>query len=214
MSTNARIRVLIADDHPVARRGLVALLADDAGFEVIGEARTGAEAIAKHRRTAPDVVVMDLRMPELDGVEATYAIANGRPPGKVLVLSSYDTEGDLQRARQAGAKGYLPKESDPDEVLDAIRKVAAGGTYLPNHLQQRLVDAAWGDLKIRDLKLLALMQAGQSNREIASALGLTEGTVRVYLTGLFVRLGVKNRTEAVSVAITSGLVVDRLRSSA
>lgn len=201
------IRVLIADDHPMSRRGLKALLEDYPGITVVAECKTGVEAVSKFRECRPDVVVMDLRMPDLDGIGATAAILNISPDAKVLVLSSYDTQADLMRAKRAGARGYLLKESDPDEVVSAIQKIAAGGSYVPASLQERMTEAAGlSELNARDVRILHLMRDGLSNQQIATSLGLTEGTVRVYLTGLFGRMDVKNRTEAVAVAIASGML--------
>lgn len=207
MNPAAKIRVMIVDDHPLSRRGLKALLEDDEGLQVVAECKTGAEAMVQHRTERPDVVVMDLRMPNLDGIGATSAILQTDPDAKILILSSYDTEADLLRAKTAGAKGYLLKEADPEEITAAIRTIAQGGTYVPGALRQKMSDAASiSSLNTRDLRILNLMRDGLSNQQVATALGLTEGTVRVYLTGMFSRMAVKNRTEAVAVAIASGLI--------
>ncbi len=207
MTAIRKIRVLVADDHFVARFGLKGLLEDQPDMDVVGEARSGAEAVAAARQNRPDVVLMDLRMPGLDGVQATSAILRDDPSAKVLIISSYDTEVEVLRVHEAGAAGYVMKEAEPDEILTAVRTVAAGGKYLPANIQARLDQGAeHGKLNARDLRILQYIGAGLSNKEIAEKLSLTAGTVRIYVSNILTRLGVSNRAEAVSLGIARGLV--------
>jgi two-component system NarL family response regulator len=207
MSEPRKIRVLIADDHFVARFGLKGLMEDQGDIEVVGEAKTGAEAVTLARQYKPDVVLMDLRMPGLDGVQATAAVLREDPKARVLIVSSYDTEADVLRVNEAGAAGYVMKEAEPDEILKAVRAVAAGGKYLPANIQARLDEGAeHGKLNARDLRILQHIGEGLSNKEIAEKMGLTAGTVRIYVSNILARLGVSNRAEAVSLALARGLI--------
>jgi two-component system NarL family response regulator len=207
MTESKKIRVLVADDHFVARFGLKGLLGDQPDLEVVGEAKSGAEAVTLARQSRPDVVLMDLRMPGLDGVQATAAILREDPKARVLIVSSYDTEADVLRVNEAGAAGYIMKEAEPEELLRAIRAVAAGGRYLPPNIQARLEEGAeHGKLNARDLRILQHIGEGLSNKEIAEKMSLTAGTVRIYVSNILARLGVANRAEAVSLAIRRGLI--------
>lgn len=205
-----RVRILIADDHFVARHGLKGLLDDQPDLRVVAEARSGAEAVTMFRQHRPDVVLMDLRMPGLDGVQATAAIVREDPGARVLIVSSYDTEADVLRVHEAGATGYVMKESEPEELLAAVRAVAAGDRYLPPHIRARLEQGVeHGRLPARDVKILDLISQGLSNREIAEKLSLTPGTVRIYVSNILARLNVSNRAEAVSLALKRGLIRPR-----
>jgi DNA-binding NarL/FixJ family response regulator len=205
--TNGKIRVLVVEDHMVARMGLNTLIDNEEGMCVIGEAKAGAEGVEKAFALRPDVVVMDLRMPGVDGIAATDLIVKQDPNIKVLVFSSFDAESDVVRARDAGASGYILKNSEGDELLHAIREVHAGRRYFPEGIAERL---EMGDqmtaLGTRDQQLLEYLVRGLNNPEIAKVSGLTRGTVRIYLTRLFGKLQVSNRTEAVTAAFQMGLV--------
>ncbi len=204
------IRILIADDHPVVRAGLQGMLASQPDFELVGEASTGREAVALTAQLRPDVVLLDLRMAELDGVEATIQIRAAQPETPVLVLTTYDSNADILRAIEAGATGYLLKDTPRDELFAAIRAVAQGKAVLAPAVAQRLVQQrqmpAMEMVSPRELEVLSLVARGASNREIARSLHLSEATVKTHLIHLFGKLGVSDRTAAVTVALERGLL--------
>ena len=203
-----RIRVLIADNHPVVRAGLQGMLASQPDFELVGEATTGKEAVTLAAQLHPDVVLMDLRMAEMDGVEATAQIQTQQPKTPVLVLTTYDTNTDILRAIEAGATGYLLKDTPRDELFAAIRSVAQGKAVLAPTVATRLLrqrqTPAGEALSARELEVLSLVSGGASNKEIARSLHLSEATVKSHLIHLFGKLGVTDRTAAVTVALKRG----------
>jgi DNA-binding NarL/FixJ family response regulator len=194
-----RIRVLIADDHPVVRAGLQGMLASQPDFELVGEATTGKEAVALAAQLHPDVVLMDLQMAELDGAAATAQIQAHQPKTPVLVLTTYDTNADILRAIEAGATGYLLKDTPRDELFAAVRAVAQGQAVLAPTVATRLLrqrqTSAGEALSSRELEVLTLVARGASNKEIASSLFLSEATVKSHLIHLFSKLGVADRTK-------------------
>jgi DNA-binding NarL/FixJ family response regulator len=205
-----RIRVLIADDHPVVRAGLQGMLASQPDFELVGEASTGEEAVAMASHLHPDVVLMDLRMAELDGAAATAHIRAQHPKMAVLVLTTYESNADILRAIEAGATGYLLKDTPRDELFAAIRTVAQGKAVLApavamRLLRQRQMPAAEA-LSVRELEVLTQVARGASNKEIARILHLSESTVKTHLIHLFGKLGVADRTAAVTIALERGLL--------
>jgi DNA-binding NarL/FixJ family response regulator len=204
------IRVLLADDHHVVRVGLHAMLDPSPDIQVVGEAADGAEAIALVRDLDPDVVLMDLRMPRIDGVAAIALLREQARAVAVLVLTTYDTDADIVRAIEAGATGYLLKDATRDELLHAIRSAAAGGSALAPAVASRLVArmAAPGGsaLSAREIEVLELVARGRSNKETARLLHLSEATVKTHLVHVFSKLGVEDRTEAVTVAIERGII--------
>ena len=199
------IRVLTADDHLVVRAGLAALIATEPGLEVVGEARDGREAVARYAELRPDVVLMDLRMPGMDGVAATRAIRQGDPQARIVVLTMYDGDVDIHRALAAGATGYLLKETPAAELLQAIRSAAAGRRALPAAVARALADfTPRVDLTAREVEVLRLVAKGLQNSEVARLIGRTTGTVKVHLQHIFQKLGTEDRTEAVTVALQRG----------
>ena len=207
MTADQTIRVLVADDHPVVRSGIVGLLAGEPDLDVVGEAGDGQEAVALAAALAPDVVLMDLRMPVLDGVGATTAIVGTGP--KVLVLTTYDTDADILRAVEAGATGYLLKDTPRDTLLRGIRAAARGETVLAPSVATRLVGsmrAASERPTKRETEVLELVADGFTNAAIALKLHIGEATVKTHLLRLFTKLGVDNRTEAVTEARHRGWV--------
>ncbi|WP_022882064.1 response regulator [Gryllotalpicola ginsengisoli] len=206
------IRVLVADDHPIVRSGIVATLASAADIEVVGEAADGAEAVASAAQTAPDVVLMDLRMPALGGADATERMLRGSAPPRVLVLTTYDTDDDILAAIEAGASGYLLKAAPAEEIVAAVRAVAAGKTALAPSIAAALVNrvrdgrAGAPKLSARELEVLALVAAGRSNPQIAAALFIAEATVKTHLLHVFEKLEVDDRTRAVTRAQELGLL--------
>jgi DNA-binding NarL/FixJ family response regulator len=212
------IRVLIADDQAIARQGLQVILSVEADIEVVGLAQDGQEAVDMAAKLQPDLVLMDLKMPRLNGVQATKAIKEKFPNVAVLVLTTYDMDDWLANAIRSGANGYLLKDTPPQEIVSAIRGTVQGKSYVdPNvagkvlqQMQQSPVAQSRLELTEplteRELDVLKLLAKGLSNQEIAESLHLSEGTVRNYLSTLFSKLGVSDRTKAAVLAIQHGLI--------
>lgn len=204
------IRVVLADDHVVVRTGLRAMLDGEPDIQIVGEAANGAEVVSLSSRVDPDVVLMDLRMPEVDGVTAIAKIRERHPSVHVLVLTTYDTDADILRAVEAGATGYLLKDATRDEVLYAIRSAAVGEAALAPRVASRLMGRirAPGEeaLSSREIEVLSLVARGLTNKEIARTLHLSEATVRTHLLHVFTKLGVDDRTAAVMVAAERGIL--------
>jgi DNA-binding NarL/FixJ family response regulator len=204
------IRIVIADDHPLVRSGLTGLLASQPDFEVVGEAANGREAVAVAQRTKPDVVLTDLRMPELDGVGAIREMCALVPAPKILVLTTYDTDADILRAVEAGATGYLLKETPREELFGAIRATASGKSVLSPSVASRLVGRARESgeraLSAREIEVLMLVARGTSNKLIARDLEISETTVKTHLLHIFSKLGVDDRTAAVTTAVERGII--------
>jgi len=196
------IRLLIADDHPVVRDGLSAMFARDPGFEVLGEARDGAEAVTLAQALKPDVILMDLRMPGMDGLTAI--------PSRVLVLTTYDTDSYVLPAIEAGATGYMLKDAPRAELLHAVRAAARGQAVLSpavtTRLMSRVRTPGTGPLSQRELEVLELVAAGNTNREAAARLFITEATVKTHLLNIYAKLGVGDRAAAVAEAFNRGLL--------
>jgi DNA-binding NarL/FixJ family response regulator len=207
------IRVLVVDDHPVVRSGLSGMLSVTDDISVVGEAGDGAEALALVESTLPDVVLMDLRMPRMDGVAATGAIVSSYPSTRVLVLTTYDTDSEILHAVEAGAAGYLLKDTPHAELLNGIRAAARGETVLAPPVAARLMSRlrtpatpAAASPSPRELEVLAAVARGLSNAEIGRELFIGEATVKTHLQRLFAKLDVDDRTRAVTVAIERGLL--------
>lgn len=208
------IRVLIADDHMVVRRGLGALLIPRNGMEVIGEASDGAEAVALARALQPDVILMDMVMPNKDGVTAIEEIRQFNPAARILVLTSFGEEGQISKAIRAGALGYLLKDTSPDQLFQAVRSVASGHLSLPQDLARKLVqdlqrppqaEPLESILTERELDVLKGIARGLSNQEIATELAIGVTTVRSHVSSLLSKLGLTNRTQAALYAVERGL---------
>jgi len=202
------IRILIAEDHAVVRDGLTAVLQFEPDMTVAGHARNGREAVTQFRDLKPDVVLMDLAMPELDGAGAILAIRSEFPDARILVLTTYDGDESVFRALENGAKGYLLKDCSTTDLLGAIRKIYAGGTHVSGRAASRLAERAMGGamLSPREIEVLKQIAAGKSNKEIAALLFISEGTVKTHVLSIHEKLGVSDRTEAVVTAIKRGIL--------
>lgn len=207
------IRVLVVDDHPIVRSGIVSLLDTADDIEVVGEASDGEEAVRRVLDLAPDLVLMDLRMPKLDGAGATARILDASPQTKVLILTTYETDDHILGAIEAGASGYLLKAAPQDEILEGVRSVVAGETVLAPSIAAKLVSrvrsgaaSAAPALSPRELEVLRLVADGRSNPEIARALFIGEATVKTHLLHAFEKLDVSDRTRAVTRAMELGLL--------
>jgi DNA-binding NarL/FixJ family response regulator len=204
------IRLLIVDDHPVVRDGLRGVFADDPDFVVVGEAANGAEALAQVRAQPVDVVLMDLRMPELGGVEAIRELRRRTPAPNVLVLTTYDTDGDVIPAIEAGATGYLLKDAPRETLVRAVRAAANGESVLSPSVASRLMGQlrtpAAAALSQREREVLALIATGATNRAIAAALFISEATVKTHLLHIYAKLGVQDRAGAVGESYRRGLL--------
>jgi two-component system, NarL family, response regulator len=206
-AATTRARVLVVDDHSLLRTGVANIINMEPTLEVVAEAANGRDAIAAFTTFHPDVVLMDLRMPEMEGVEAVRRIREIDPQARVVVLTTYDADEDIARALQAGAKAYILKDIAADALVACIRDVLAGKTYLAPSAAAKLAERVTQvQLTPRELSALRLLANGNSNKEIASALEISERTVKTHLGHLFEKLGVTSRTEAVRVATRRGLV--------
>ena len=201
------IRVLVADDHPVVRAGLGAVIAEQDDLELVAEAENGANAVDLFREHRPDVTLMDLRMPVMDGVDAIRTITTEFPDARILALTTYEGDADIRRALEAGASGYLLKDMLLTEVLTAVRAVWRGEQVIPIAVAARLAEfPERSDLTEREAEVLQLVARGLSNKEVARAIGRTDETVKIHLKNAFAKLDVADRTEAVTVALTRGLI--------
>lgn len=205
-----RIRVVLVDDHPVVRAGIVGMLAAEDDIEVVGEAGTGREALRVVGAVDADVVLMDLRMPDLDGVEATRQLCARFDPPRVVILTTYDTDADILRAVEAGATGYLLKATPRQELAEAVRAAARGQTVLSPPVAAKLVSRMRGAdaaaLTAREIDVLGLVARGMTNAQIGNELSIAEATVKTHLLRTFAKLGVDDRTAAVTTAISQGII--------
>jgi DNA-binding NarL/FixJ family response regulator len=208
MTENAQlVRLLIVDDHFFVRMGLIESLSDEVDLEVVAEAGNYEEAIAAYREHRPTVVLMDLKLPGKDGIEISASIREFDGEANILMLSVDEGEDDIHRSVQAGAKGYLPKSIDREELIEAIRSVHNGETYFPAQIAQRLeARSQRPDLTDREMQVLELIVKGHSNKEAAAALNVTEPTIKQHAGHLFKKLNVLDRTQAVTAAIQRGIV--------
>lgn len=210
------IRIIVADDHPIVRDGLVAILNTQPDFEVVGEAADGATLVAKAHQLLPHIVLTDLEMPGLDGVEAIRQIRAAHPEIEVIAFTAFDTDERIVGALQAGAKGYLLKGAPRDEIFMAVRIVSQGGSLLEPVVANKILRRVTGQadpqhdlpeaLTEREMEVLHLLAQGKPNKEIAAQLFITERTVKFYVSAILGKLGASNRTEAVTIAVQRGLV--------
>jgi DNA-binding NarL/FixJ family response regulator len=209
---DARIRILVADDHPMLREGLVAVLGTQPDFEVVGEAADGSEAVRLAETLRPDVILLDLEMPGVDGVAALEELRDAGSTSRAIVFTAYDTDQRILGALRAGARGYLLKGASRTEIFDALRTVHAGGSLLEPGVTTRLLDQLRENSELREpltpreLEVLVLISEGLHNSEIAGRLFVTERTVKFHVSSILAKLGADNRTEAVAVAARRGLI--------
>ena len=202
-----RIRVLAADDHPVVRAGIAAMLANEPDIAIVAEARNGAEAVALFETERPDVVLMDLQMPKVDGVMAIAAIRAIEPNARVIALTTYDGDADIHRALSAGACAYLLKDALIDELVAAIRSAAGGKRVIPTEVAIKLAEfTPRADLTARELEVLQHVARGLGNKEIAQAIGRSAETVKAHLESIFRKLDARDRAHAVTIALQRGFI--------
>ena len=201
------IRILVADDHPVVRAGTIALLANEPDMTVVAEAANGGEAVALFDSYLPDVALIDLRMPVMDGTSAMASIFSAHPNARLLALTTYEGDADIYRALDSGACGYLIKDMLGRELVQSIRAAAAGKRVIPPAVARRLSEfTPRVDLTEREVEVLHFAAKGLRNKEIARVIGRTEGTVKVHLKHLMAKLGVEDRTEAVTLGLQRGII--------
>lgn len=205
-----KIRILLVDDHPVVREGLLGMLAGQPDFEVVGEGADGSEAVRMNAELRPDVILMDLRMPGVDGVSAIREINARLPETNILVLTTYDSDADIVRAVEAGATGYLLKDTPREELFRAVRAAARGESVLAPAVAARLMTRmrapAEESLSAREIEVLELVSKGNSNKQVARSLHISTATVKTHLIHIYDKLGVKDRTSAVTAALEKGIL--------
>ena len=209
------IRILIVDDHPIVRQGLATVLEQESDLSVVGQAANGVEAVAKARELLPDIILMDLQMPEMDGVEAINRIMAEELKAGIIILTTYDTDDHIFRGIEAGARGYLLKDSPPTEVVKAIRTVNRGESLIEPRVASRILDRLGqlsrgptpeSTLSQREIEVLEVMATGAANKQIANDLNIGQSTVKTHIVRIFNKLGVNGRTEAVAEAIKKGII--------
>ena len=201
------IRILVVEDHNVVRQGLVALLKITPGMAVVAEAADGKQAVKLFLEHRPDITLMDLRLPEMDGVAAIAEIRKAAPTARVIVLTTFDGDENIYRALQAGAKGYLLKDMFGDELMEAIRKVHSGRTTIPPIVAERLAERMAGPgLTGREMEVLRLIVKGRSNKQIGNELSISEATVKTHINSILSKLAVSDRTQAATSALQRGIV--------
>lgn len=206
-TTQQTITVMCVDDHPLVRKGIASILATEATFKLVGEAGNGQEAVAMFRELHPDVVLMDLRMPEMDGIEATRQIRQINPEAKIIALTSYDGDQDIYKAIEAGVRGYILKEMVHTKVIDAIQTVFAGKRLMPQEVAERLSEYfPQVALTPREIEVLKYVARGMANKEIAHQLGTASGTVKMHVQNILAKLGAADRTHAVTIALERGIL--------
>jgi DNA-binding NarL/FixJ family response regulator len=207
MSEQARIRVLSVDDHPLMREGIAALIRNQADMLLVGDAANGREAVQRYREHQPDVTLMDIRLPDMSGIDTVIAIRSEFPQARILMLTTFEGDVEIQRALQAGARGYMLKSMPPGELLEGIREVHAGKKRIPAevaaHLAQHLGEET---LTARELEVLRQVAGGNRNQDIATRLCISEETVKVHVKHVMEKLGARDRTDAVAIALRRGII--------
>lgn len=207
MEANSKIRVLSVDDHPLLSEGIATIINNQSDMVLVSQAANGAEAIRKYREHRPDITLMDLRLPDLSGIDAMIAIRNEFPEARVIMLTTFDGDVEIQRALQAGARGYLLKNIAPREIVDVIRQVHSGKKRVPPEIAAQLADHLGDEeLTAREIEVLRKVAGGNRNKEIADLLFISEETVKVHVKHIMEKLGAKDRTQAITIAIRRGII--------
>lgn len=204
---NKRIRILIVDDHPVVRAGLSSMLATQPGIDVTGSASSGEEALEMVRRDMPDLLLLDLRMPGMSGIDTLLALKAMKATARVIILTSFEMDENIYRAVQAGALGYLLKDTSQNQMLEAITTVHSGKRYIPSQIAARLAERMMrSNLTVREVEILEMLAKGLTNKQIGTALSISDNTVRNHVNSIMEKMEVSDRTEAVAVAIQQGIL--------
>jgi DNA-binding NarL/FixJ family response regulator len=207
MTEEQKIRVLCVDDHPLVRKGIASILSNESDMQLVAEAGDGQEAVNRFREFHPDVTLMDLRMPRMDGVQATQTIRKEFPDARIIALTSYDGDQDIYRALEAGVRGYMLKEMVHTDVLRAIRTVYSGKRLMPHEVAERLTEYfPQVALTPREVEVLGFVARGLANKEIAEKLGTASGTIKMHIQNILEKLGAADRTHAVTIAIQRGIL--------
>lgn len=207
MNEQKQIRVMSVDDHPLLREGIVAVVNSQKDMEIVTQAATGREAIEQFRKHRPDVVLMDLRLPDISGIDAMISICKEFPEARVIVVTTVEGDAEITRALAGGARGYVLKSMPPKDLVEVIRQVNAGKKRIPSEVAARLAEHFDGDaLTAREIEVLTQVASGNRNRDIADKLFITEETVKVHIKHIMEKLDAKDRTQAVSIGIRRGII--------
>jgi DNA-binding NarL/FixJ family response regulator len=207
MTEMAQIRILSVDDHPLLREGIAAVINSQSDMQLVADAASAQDAILQFRKNRPDVTLMDLRLPDMSGVDTTIAIRKEFPSARIILLTTFEGDVDIQRALEAGARGYLLKSTPPKELLEVIREVHAGKKRIPSQIAAQLAEhLSDEDLTAREIEVLRQIAEGNRNRDIGEKLFITEETVKVHVKHIMEKLGASDRTQAVAIAIRRGII--------